>query len=154
MSTFRRTVICGGALLLTGCSGVSPLGGEVVKAMRDRVQAYKSRDAAGYCRKTVVSTSLPRPLARRFAVPVQAPGPQAGIDASIRECARTFGHHGEFGKPTPDFSMEVTVDPPMQPTAGIDRTARATLRIKGGGRPLRVWFVRFRGDWKAVVEGD
>ena len=154
MSTFRLGALVAGAALVAGCGNESPLKDEVVVAMRDRVQAYKSRDAPAYCRKTVVSTSLPRSLARRLHVTAQAPGPQTSIDASTRECARDFGDHGEFGKAIPDFSMDVTVDPPMHPLAGIDRTARATVRIKGGGRPLLVLFVRYRGDWRAVVEGD
>ena len=152
MSTFRLSALLVGALLVAGCGAESPLKDQVVEAMRDRVQAYKSRDAPGYCRKTFASTDLPTALARRLKVPEGGSRAGESWEKSNRECAKEFGDNGEFNSPIQDFSMNVTVDPPMDPVAGIDRTAAAELRVEGGGRPLRVVFVRYRGDWKLVFE--
>jgi hypothetical protein len=156
MSRSPLALACLGAVVLAGCGsadrGDLALRNAVVRAMADRVQAYKKRDAPGYCRKTVASTSLPRSLARRVDVPEQAPGPQTSIEASYRDCARTFGDHGEWGQPITDFKMDVTVDPPMTPIGGIDRTAVAALKAKGEIRSFRAVFVRYHGDWKLVFE--
>jgi hypothetical protein len=154
MSTFRLGAVVAGALVVAGCGATSPLADDVVEAMRDRVAAYKKHDAAGYCRKTFASTDLPVALALRLRVRTGVRDSGASWEKADRECARDFGDHGEFDSPIRDFSMNVTVDPPMKAIAGIDRTATAEVRVKGGGRPLRVVFVRYRDDWKVVFEAD
>jgi hypothetical protein len=156
MSRSPLALACLGAVVLAGCAsddrGDPALRDAVVRAMADRVQAYKKRDAPGYCRKTFASTDLPVALARRLEVP-EGQRPRGGDwEKSYRECARTFGYHGEWGQRIVDFKMDVKIDPPMKPVAGIDRTARVGFKARGEIRSFRGVFVRYRGDWKLVFE--
>jgi uncharacterized protein YceK len=127
-------------------------------SIRDAVQQYargaRDHDARALCSKMLPSTDLPRALARKLRVPEGDPGTPSAWNRDYRACARSFGNHGEF-KSAAAGSVEVKridLGPNTTGADGISRTARVTAVFPGAKKPARLPMVKYRGDWKIVIE--
>jgi hypothetical protein len=140
------------AAAVAGCADPDAgLKAEVRRAYMDQLDALKRENGAAYCRKVVISIALPVRLAHRLHVPEQGPpGPPIGVEQAIRECTHGYERDPEYPQ-VPHVSLDVTIDPPMQPIGGVTRTAHAAFTVDGKRVPTRGIFIRYRGDWKMVI---
>jgi len=146
VSTFRFITLALAALTAAGCgSPETPL---VKRAVNDWNRAYRTRDVRTYCRKSMAATDLPRSLAEAMKIPWGKPGTPAGWDREYRECLRTFGKHGEFDTRLGKWEIKDVEFGPRDEKVGITRTAH--VQVNDGNKRGRIWFVKFRGDWKFV----
>jgi hypothetical protein len=146
VSSLRFIVAAVLALALTGCD--SPETRRVQRAVADWNLAYRTRDVGTYCRKSIASTDIPKSLAQKMRIPSGEPGSPKGWDREYLECLRTFGKHGEFGAAVGKWEVKDVEFGPQDEGAGLPKTAH--VRVRAGNRVARVWFVKFRGDWKFV----
>lgn len=146
------------AWLLAGCGGGQSEKDRILQAVHDQAQSLHDHDARTFCFKTYSSSNLPPWLIRQLGLLEQPPGSPAGWDRDYRECARTFGKHGEFEtgdhRPVPSVALlrrrlRVSIGPPVTGVDGISRTAKLGLSKRNDYTGAAV---RFRGDWKIVFE--
>jgi hypothetical protein len=146
VSTFRFITPALVVVALAGCG--SPETPRVKRAVADWNRAYRTKDVRTYCRKSIASTDLPRSLAEEMKIRWGKPGSPKGWDSEYRECLRTFGKHGEFDVQISRWEIKAVEFGPRDEKVGITRTAH--VQVNDGNKRGRVWFVKFRGDWKFV----
>jgi hypothetical protein len=146
VSSFRFIAAALAVFALTGCN--TPETRRVKRAVAEWNLAYLSKDVKTYCRKTIASTDIPRSLAEKMQIPWGDPGSPKGWDREYRDCVRTFGKHGEFDAKVGKWEIKDVEFGPQDEGAGFPKTAH--VRVRDGNRVGRVWFVKFRGDWKFV----
>jgi hypothetical protein len=147
VSSFRFIAAAVSALALAGCT--SPETPRVKRAVADFNRAYRAKDVRTYCRKSIANTDIPPSLAQKMRIPSGKPGSPRGWDREHRDCLRTFGKHGEFDAEVGRWEVKDIEFGPRDERAGLTRTAH--VQIADGDKRARVWFVKFRGDWKFVV---